>query len=80
MPGTGRPFPNHHPDPTIAEGQAMLKAAVLKTKADIGIGLDGDADRIGVVDSRGNIVYGDMITAILARSILKGSARRKDHR
>lgn len=64
-------FPNHHPDPTTAEGIAMLKAEVLDKKADIGIGFDGDADRIGVIDSRGNPVYGDMITTILAKDILK---------
>jgi phosphomannomutase / phosphoglucomutase len=64
-------FPNHHPDPTMAEGVKMLRDKVLMTGADLGIGLDGDADRIGVVDSAGNIIYGDMITAILAGAILK---------
>jgi phosphomannomutase / phosphoglucomutase len=64
-------FPNHHPDPTTVKGLAMLKEEVLRLGADIGIGLDGDADRIGVIDARGNTVYGDMITAILARDILK---------
>lgn len=64
-------FPNHHPDPTISEGVAMLASEVLRTKADIGIGLDGDADRLGVVDARGRVIYGDMITALLARAILK---------
>ncbi len=64
-------FPNHHPDPTTVEGLAMLKAEVLRRGADIGIGLDGDADRVGVIDSRGNTVYGDMITAILAHEILR---------
>jgi len=64
-------FPNHHPDPTISEGVAMLTAEVIRTKADIGIGLDGDADRLGVVDARGRVIYGDMITALLARAILK---------
>ncbi|MFY9397467.1 MAG: phosphomannomutase/phosphoglucomutase [Desulfomonilia bacterium] len=63
-------FPNHHPDPTTAEGVAMLRDRVLEEKADLGIGLDGDADRIGVIDARGNPVYGDLITAILAREIL----------
>ncbi len=63
-------FPNHHPDPTVAEGVAMLRDAVLKQGADIGIGLDGDADRIGIIDRRGNTIYGDMITAILADEIL----------
>lgn len=64
-------FPNHHPDPTTEEGVAMLRQEVLKSGADIGIGFDGDADRIGVIDSKGNQIYGDMITAILARDILK---------
>ena len=64
-------FPNHHPDPTTLEGITMLKAEVLKKGADIGIGYDGDADRLGVIDARGDAVYGDMITAILARDILK---------
>lgn len=64
-------FPNHHPDPTIAEGVAMLRDEVLQTGAAIGIGLDGDADRVGVVDARGNVVYGDMLTALLAKAILK---------
>jgi phosphomannomutase/phosphoglucomutase len=64
-------FPNHHPDPTTMEGLAMLRAEVLKQGADLGIGLDGDADRIGVIDARGNTIYGDMITTILAQEILK---------
>lgn len=64
-------FPNHHPDPTTADGVEMLTRKVLQDKAHLGIGLDGDADRIGVIDSRGNPVYGDMITTILAREILK---------
>jgi len=64
-------FPNHHPDPTIAEGVEMLRNKVLETGADIGIGLDGDADRIGVVDASGKVVYGDMITAVLADAILE---------
>lgn len=64
-------FPNHHPDPTTEEGLAMLKAEVMNSGADIGIGYDGDADRIGVIDAKGNTVYGDMITAILAHEILQ---------
>lgn len=64
-------FPNHHPDPTTVKGLVMLKEEVRRQGADIGIGLDGDADRIGVIDARGNTVYGDMITAVLARDILK---------
>ncbi len=64
-------FPNHHPDPTTRDGLAMLRDEVLRLSADIGIGYDGDADRIGVVDARGRTIYGDMITAILARPILE---------
>lgn len=64
-------FPNHHPDPTTGEGVAMLRREVIKSGADIGIGFDGDADRIGVIDARGNQVYGDMITTVLAQEILK---------
>lgn len=64
-------FPNHHPDPTTVEGLTMLRDEVLEKGADLGIGYDGDADRIGVIDARGNTVYGDMLTAILAREILK---------
>ncbi len=70
-------FPNHHPDPTTVEGLAMLKAEVLSRGADIGIGYDGDADRIGVIDAKGNTVYGDMITAILACDILKDKKGEK---
>jgi phosphomannomutase/phosphoglucomutase len=70
-------FPNHHPDPTIAQGVEMLRSKVAETGADIGIGLDGDADRIGVIDAKGNVIYGDMITAILAASILKDNPGEK---
>ncbi|MGC9324297.1 MAG: phosphomannomutase/phosphoglucomutase [Desulfomonilia bacterium] len=63
-------FPNHHPDPTTSDGISMLRHEVLSTGAALGIGFDGDADRIGVIDSRGVPVYGDMITTILAREIL----------
>lgn len=64
-------FPNHHPDPTTKEGITMLRQEVLAKGTDLGIGLDGDADRIGVIDSKGDNIYGDQITAILAGAILK---------
>ena len=64
-------FPNHHPDPTVEKNLVALKAAVRTHGAALGIGFDGDADRIGVIDSEGNMVYGDEIMAILSRSILK---------
>ncbi len=70
-------FPNHHPDPTIEEGVAMLRDTVLEQSADLGIGFDGDADRIGVIDSKGDTIYGDQITTILAKAILSEKAGEK---
>jgi phosphomannomutase / phosphoglucomutase len=64
-------FPNHHPDPTVVKNLQDLIAKVRETGADLGIGLDGDADRIGVVDGRGRILWGDQLLVIYARNILK---------
>ena len=64
-------FPNHHPDPTIEKNVADLKAKVAELGAEVGIALDGDADRIGVVDAKGRIVWGDQLMILFARSILK---------
>lgn len=64
-------FPNHHPDPTVAKNLADLIACVKSEKAELGIGFDGDADRIGVVDDKGNIVWGDQLLIIFARDLLK---------
>ncbi|MBU4268133.1 MAG: phosphomannomutase/phosphoglucomutase [Acidobacteria bacterium] len=64
-------FPNHHPDPTVIKNLQDLIAKVKETGADLGIGLDGDADRLGVVDSRGRILWGDQLLVIYARAILK---------
>lgn len=63
-------FPNHHPDPTETENLKDLIAQVKVTDSDLGIGFDGDGDRIGVVDKRGNILWGDQMTIIFARDIL----------
>lgn len=63
-------FPNHHPDPTIEENMRDLSAAVRAHKADLGIGFDGDGDRIGLVDERGSMVAGDMLLLLLARRLL----------
>ena len=63
-------FPNHHPDPVVEANLADLKAAVSAGGADIGIGLDGDADRIGVVDENGRFYFGDEILALYARDVL----------
>jgi phosphomannomutase len=64
-------FPNHHPDPTVPKNLEALIAAVKGTGADLGIAFDGDADRIGAVDGRGNILFGDQLLVILARDVLK---------
>ncbi len=63
-------FPNHHPDPTVVDNLQDLIATVKKTKADVGIGYDGDADRIGAVDEQGQILWGDRLMVIYARDIL----------
>jgi len=63
-------FPNHHPDPTVVENLHDLIAAVKRTGADVGIGYDGDADRIGAVDERGNILWGDRLMVLYSRAIL----------
>jgi phosphomannomutase/phosphoglucomutase len=63
-------FPNHHPDPTELKNIKDLIKAVKEHKADFGIGWDGDADRIGVVDEKGDVVFGDMLLLIYGRAIL----------
>ncbi len=68
-------FPGHHPDPTVMEYITDLIAAVKEHGADIGIGYDGDADRVGVVDENGEVVFADKMLALLAREVLaKGPA------
>lgn len=62
-------FPNHHPDPTVEENLVDLIAAVRKTGADIGIAFDGDADRIGIVDGDGTIIWGDYLLLLYARDV-----------
>jgi len=63
-------FPNHHPDPTVAENLADLIAKVRETGAELGLALDGDADRVGAVDSQGRIIWGDQLVMLFAREIL----------
>jgi len=64
-------FPNHHPDPTIAENMADLAEAVRQHGADLGIAFDGDGDRIGIVDEQGEIIWADMLLLCLSRYLLK---------
>ena len=63
-------FPNHHPDPTILENVQDLIAAVRREGADLGVGFDGDADRLGLIDERGEIVWGDYLLVLYARDVL----------
>ncbi len=63
-------FPAHHPDPTVVENLAQIIDAVRTKGCDLGIAFDGDGDRIGVIDERGRIVWGDQLMAILAADVL----------
>lgn len=63
-------FPNHHPDPVEEKNLVALKAKVLACGAELGIGLDGDGDRIGVVDEKGRVIHGDRLLAVFARQVL----------
>jgi phosphomannomutase len=63
-------FPAHHPDPTLPENLAQLREAVAREHCDLGIAFDGDGDRIGVVDARGDIWWGDQLMIVLAREVL----------
>ncbi|NQU05460.1 MAG: phosphomannomutase/phosphoglucomutase, partial [Calditrichaeota bacterium] len=64
-------FPNHHPDPTVEKNLEKLKEVVISEGLELGVAYDGDADRIGVVDETGKVLWGDQILAILARALLK---------
>jgi phosphomannomutase / phosphoglucomutase len=64
-------FPHHHPDPTVELNLADLRAAVAAHHAEIGIAFDGDADRVGVIDKGGEVVWGDRLLIVLARALLQ---------
>ena len=64
-------FPNHHPDPTVPENLKDLVKKVLEEKADFGLAFDGDSDRLGVVDNKGKILFGDELMVLFSRNILK---------
>jgi phosphomannomutase len=63
-------FPNHHPDPTVEANLADLKRLVADKQLDFGIAFDGDGDRIGAVDSKGRVIWGDQLLMILAEAVL----------
>jgi phosphomannomutase/phosphoglucomutase len=64
-------FPHHHPDPTVERNLKDLIATVQNTQAELGIAYDGDADRIGVIDEKGGVIWGDKLMIIFARAIIK---------
>ena len=66
-------FPAHHPDPTVAENLAQLRDCVIGEGCDLGIAFDGDADRIGLVDETGAILWGDQIMLLLAQDVLRSA-------
>lgn len=64
-------FPNHHPDPTVEENLVDLKAAINKHQADLGLAFDGDADRLGVVTNKGEVIWPDRLLMLYACELLK---------
>jgi len=70
-------FPNHHPDPTVVDNIQELIKTVKSTGADLGIGYDGDADRIGVVDEKGDIIWGDRLMIIFSKDVIKNQPGSK---
>lgn len=66
-------FPNHHPDPTVDKNLAALQAEMKKQGADLGIAFDGDGDRIGAVDDKGNVIRCDMLLALYAADVIKNN-------
>lgn len=64
-------FPNHHPDPTEEKNLADLKALVAEKGLDFGLAFDGDGDRLGAIDGKGRVVWGDQLLAVLAEPVLR---------
>ena len=64
-------FPNHHPDPTEEKNLVDLKRVIAEKGCDFGVAFDGDADRLGAVDSQGRVVWGDQLLGILAEPVLR---------
>ncbi len=64
-------FPNHHPDPTVPENLADLQREVVGRGAELGIAFDGDGDRIGAVDERGRIIWGDQLLILFGRDAVR---------
>ena len=73
-------FPAHHPDPTVPENLVQLMAEVKQRGCDLGIAFDGDGDRIGAIDGKGRILWGDQLLVLWARDVLQDASRRHHHR
>jgi phosphomannomutase len=70
-------FPNHHPDPTVEKNLVDLSKQVIAEGAVVGIGFDGDADRIGLVDHTGKMIYGDELMILINRAVLEANPGAK---
>ena len=70
-------FPNHHPDPTVVENLEDIIREVTARGADLGVAFDGDADRIGVVDRTGRIIWGDHVLILYARDVIERTGRNQ---
>ena len=70
-------FPNHHPDPSVEENNTDLKKAVLENNADLGIGIDGDGDRVGIIDEKGKMIFADYYAIIVWRYIMDKVSNKK---
>ena len=68
-------FPNHHPDPSNPKNLEDLQKKVLETKTDLGIALDCDGDRVGLIDNKGNIIFPDIFMMLLAEDLLRKNSK-----
>lgn len=70
-------FPNHHPDPSVESNNEDLKKSVLENKADLGIGIDGDGDRVGIIDENGKMIFADFYAIIIWRYLMDKVTNKK---
>lgn len=70
-------FPNHHPDPAVEENLKVLKEKVVELGADVGIAFDGDGDRVGIIDEKGNFISADHIMIMIARSLIPNNENKR---
>ena len=70
-------FPNHHPDPSVEENNKDLKKAVIENHADVGIGIDGDGDRVGIIDENGKMIFADYYAIIIWRYLMDKVQNKK---